>query len=160
MAFIEVMKAVYACYPAAISTENDLGSTPLDCYIEDMMEDTSSWGHKSHRDVLHFLLRRSPPAVVRKYALQSGPPSPEEEDDDGEEVFPAFVRRLLLRADPTAIPDERRALNYAERRMAMFLIFSALSGESAEESFVRRLRSLAFDYGPDMCLVKTIVSFL
>jgi ankyrin repeat protein len=159
MAFIEVMKAVYACYPAAISTENDLGSVPLDCYIDDMMEDTSCWDQRAHGDTLQLLLRHSPHSAVHKYALQSGPPPPEGEEDSGNNL-PDFVRRLFLRADPTAHPNELRALNYAERRMAMFLIFSALSGDSPRESFVNRLRSLAFDYGPDMCLIKAIVSFL
>jgi hypothetical protein len=152
------IKAIYDCYPAAIRAFNNRGSVPMDRFFKEVT-DECSWDEETHWDTLQLLLRHSPPAVVHKYALQSGPPPPEEEDDV-EEGFPAFVRRLLLRADPTAHPNERRALNYAERRMAMFLIFAALSGESAEESFVSRLRSLAFDYGPEMYLVKAIVSFL
>jgi hypothetical protein len=51
-------------------------------------------------------------------------------------------------------------MNYAERRMAMFLIFSAISQDPPERSFVHRFRSLAMDYGSDMHLMKAVVSFL
>jgi hypothetical protein len=88
---------------------------------------------------LRFLLRHHcPTTIVNKYALQCDAFL----EDTGEHDYSwsDIVRRLLLRADPTACPAQLRELNYAERRMAMFLIFSAFSKDPPEVSFVRRLR--------------------
>jgi hypothetical protein len=71
--------------------------------------------------------------------------------------MPAYLRRLLLRAHRNASPSELRELNYAERRMALFLIFSAISTNPPRQSFVSWLRVLA---GKEWGLVKSIVSFL
>jgi hypothetical protein len=153
----ETVKSIYECYPAAISEINDLGRTPLCCFLQHIdifdLEPNST-----EEDILRFLLDRSPIDFVRKYLLQLIASGERERGDEGE--CEDFVRRLFLRADPTILPDELRELNYAERRMAMFVVFAALSKEPGKTSFVRRLRSLAFDYGPDMYLIKTIVSFL
>jgi hypothetical protein len=92
----------------------------------------------------------------------------DDDDDDDEEDrirevsgdMPEFVRRILLRANPSAGPAELRELNYAERRMALFLIFSAISKDPPGKSFATRLRSLAVKHGPEMYLIRMIVSFL
>jgi hypothetical protein len=73
--------------------------------------------------------------------------------------FPDAVKRLLLRADPSIDPAELHRLNYAERRMAMFLAFSAISS-SATDSFAIRLRRLKTHAGTDMPLLRLVVSFL
>jgi hypothetical protein len=73
--------------------------------------------------------------------------------------FPDTVKRLLLRADPSIDPAELHRLNYAERRMAMFLAFSAISS-SATDSFAIRLRRLKTHAGTDMPLLRLVVSFL
>jgi ankyrin repeat protein len=73
--------------------------------------------------------------------------------------FPDIVKRLLLRADPSLNPAELHRLNYAERSMAMFLAFSAISS-SATDSFAIRFRRLKTHAGTDMPLLRLVVSFL
>jgi hypothetical protein len=162
-----MIRAVYQCFPGAIDMKNSFGWTPLCCFLQrDSLPDWEpNCGNEGN--ILRFLLRHSTSINVRKYI---NPPDEQHLDinlannheswPDISEDIPVFVRRLLLRADPTASPDELREMNYAERRMAMFLIFSAMTTVSHEESFVHRFRSLAMDYGPDMQLLKAIVAFL
>jgi hypothetical protein len=67
--------------------------------------------------------------------------------------LPAYYRRLLLRAAPTLNPAELHRLNYAERRMAMFLAFKATTA-TMEVPLLIRLRGESKD------LVQRVVSFL
>ena len=67
--------------------------------------------------------------------------------------MPDYFLRLLLRAAPTLNPAELHRLNYAERRMAMFLAFKAMSS-SMEVPLLVRLRGESKD------LVQRVVSFL
>jgi hypothetical protein len=64
-----------------------------------------------------------------------------------------YYLRLLLRAAPTLDPAELHRLNYAERRMAMFLAFRAESA-TMEAPLLARLR------GENKDLVQRVVSFL
>jgi hypothetical protein len=68
------------------------------------------------------------------------------------------VIRLLLLADPRDSPRLLYKLNYAERRMALFLAFSAVPG-SAKDSFAIRLRRLK-DHDEGMPLLKHVISYL
>ena len=67
--------------------------------------------------------------------------------------FPPYYLRMLLRAAPDHNPTELHRLNFAERRMAMFLAFRAIS-KDVKPLFLARLRFENKD------LVKHIVSFL
>jgi ankyrin repeat protein len=67
-----------------------------------------------------------------------------------------LIQRLLLRADPTIDPTELRRLNYVERRMAMFLAYSAMP-QNTSNSFVARLRRVK---NKDESLLRLIISFL
>jgi hypothetical protein len=64
-----------------------------------------------------------------------------------------YYRRLLLRAVPNLNPTELHRLNYAERRMAMFLAFKAAASDP-KPLLMARLRYENKD------LVKHVVSFL
>ena len=68
------------------------------------------------------------------------------------ELDPYYLR-LLLRAAPNLNPAELHRLNYAERRMAMFLAFKAAASDP-EPLLMARLRF------KDKELVKHVVSFL
>jgi hypothetical protein len=70
--------------------------------------------------------------------------------------MPSLIRRLLLRADPTIDPAELRRLNYEERRMAMFLVYTAIP-KDINDSFIVRLRRLK---NKDQSLLRLIVAFL
>ncbi len=67
--------------------------------------------------------------------------------------LPDYYLRLLLRAAPTLDPAELHRLNYAGRRMAMFLAFKAISG-TLQVPLLVRLRGESKD------LVQRVVSFL
>jgi hypothetical protein len=73
-----------------------------------------------------------------------------------ESGMPILIKRLLLLADPTVDPAEMRKLNFEERRMAMFLAYSAVP-QTITDSFVVRLRRLT---NKDHSLLRLIVSFL
>ena len=64
-----------------------------------------------------------------------------------------YYLRFLLRAAPDLNPAELRRLNFAERRMAMFLAFSAVSAAS-RPLLMSKLRS------ENMDLMRLVVSFL
>ena len=65
--------------------------------------------------------------------------------------LPVYYRRLLLSAAPHLDADERRRLNWKERRIAMFLAFAAFAGNPP---LLLRLRYENKD------IVKHVVSFL
>ena len=67
--------------------------------------------------------------------------------------LPSYYLRLLLRAAPDLNPAELRRLNYAERRMAMFLAFKAVTSRLKP----LLLKRLCFE---NKDLVKHVVSFL
>ena len=67
--------------------------------------------------------------------------------------LPPYYLRLLLRAAPNLNPAELHRLNYAERRMAMFLAFKAVS-RNIEPLLLARLRFAKKD------LLKHVISFL
>ena len=67
--------------------------------------------------------------------------------------LPPYYLRLLLCAAPNLNPAELHRLNYAERRMAMFLAFRARTF-ATEPPFLARLRFAKID------LVKHVISFL
>jgi hypothetical protein len=119
-------------------------------------------------NMLRYLLRHYPAAVT----IRAGP------DDGNKNVYelaiehkhPDFVRRLLLRAAPELDPDELRRLNFAERRMALFLAHCAISKNADHSScngsnnsnggrcFIIRIRALARRNMGE--LFREIVSFL
>jgi hypothetical protein len=67
---------------------------------------------------------------------------------------PDSVRRLLLRAAPALDPPALGRLNYAARRVAMFLAFRALPATVHGLPMLARLRAENKD------LVRRVVSFL
>jgi ankyrin repeat protein len=79
--------------------------------------------------------------------------------------LPDWVRRLLLRAAPSQDPAQLKRLNYAERRGALFLAFSAIVAEpqdissSSSSSFVVRLRG-ALMSDAQMSLLRAVVSYI
>ena len=70
-----------------------------------------------------------------------------------DENLPPYYLRLLLRAAPDLNPAELHRLNYAERRMAMFLAFKGVS-RNIEPLLLTRLRFAKKD------LLKHVMSFL
>jgi hypothetical protein len=71
-----------------------------------------------------------------------------------EKNIPEYYIRLLLRVAPHLNPPYLRRLNYAERRMAMFLAFKAIPATVEDLPLLLRLRAENTD------LVARVVSFL
>jgi hypothetical protein len=121
-------------------------------------------------DMLRFLLHHYPES-----ALVPVPIDGDDDDDEDEEAEPTtqnlydiavnyekadHVRRLILRAAPSCDPPELHKLNYAARRMALFLAFAAVTSDPPPNSMVHTLRGLMVGYGTDMPLLKHVISFL
>jgi hypothetical protein len=125
--------------------------------------------NESALEKLRILLKRDP-SVVDLVTPNYYRDSPYEMAERSRKV-PDAILRLMLRAYPSTKPAKLRELNYAERRMAMFLAFSAVvsdsSGSSSSSSddqgdqqraFVNGLRRLTTDV--DMPLLRHVVSYL
>jgi ankyrin repeat protein len=122
----EVLKFIHTIYPEAISiaTTDDYRNLPLHVLMTERNFTSPLTGDA---DMLRYLLRHYPAAIT----IPAGP------KDKNKNVYelavrcklPAFVRRLLLRAAPELDPDELHRLNYAERRMALFLAHCAISND-------------------------------
>jgi ankyrin repeat protein len=142
---LEILQFLICKYPeaAAASAPEDSG-LPLHCFLRG---EDPSWCIEMLRELL------------RCYPMAAG-----KENSKGitpyqiavKEGMSTLIRRLLLRADPTIDPAELRRLNYEERRMAMFLVFSAIP-KDITDSFVVRLRRLK---NKDQSLLRLIVAFL
>ena len=116
-----------------------------------------------------LLLRMYPEAVGIQGGVEVIVDGEDEDDEDNEEDAPLYRKtpyqiavdedlppyylRLLLRATPNLNPAELHRLNYAERRMVMFLAFKAVT--SQKKPVV--LKRLCFE---NKDLVKYVVSFL
>ena len=68
--------------------------------------------------------------------------------------LPAYYRRLLLRAAPALDPAELRRLNWAERRVAMFVAFKATFPKGPKLPLLARFRLENHD------VLKHVVSFI
>ena len=69
-------------------------------------------------------------------------------------AFPAYHRRLLLRAAPALDPAELRRLNWAARRVAMFVAFTATFPKGPKPPLLARFRLENQD------VVRHVVSYL
>jgi ankyrin repeat protein len=142
----EVLKLVHSLYPEAISiaTTDDLQLLPLHVlmFVREFKSPLSD-----EADMLRYLLRHYPAAVT----IPAGPGYMNVYEMALYDRNRGFVRRLILRAAPELDPDELHRLNYAERRMALFLAHCAISknddhsssSTNGGSSFVLRLRALA-----------------
>ena len=100
-------------------------------------------------DCFRLLLRSYPEAAGIEVGVQKRKPYQLAVDKN----LPPYYLRLLLRAAPDLNPAELHRLNYAERRMAMFLAFKARTS-NIDPPFLARLRFEKMD------LVQHVMSFL
>mmetsp|Transcript_33369 Transcript_33369/g.33996 ORF Transcript_33369/g.33996 Transcript_33369/m.33996 type:complete len:528 (+) Transcript_33369:106-1689(+) len=144
------LMAVFSLNPSAVRTLSQYDESPLLLFLSKYpsfspVSDTA--------DIFRFLLHIYPEAASI-YSRGDG-----DEDEGSKSPYDAcaeeniYAKRLILRAAPTMHPQQRRTLNYRERRMAMFLFFSA--GSNADESTIfRRLECQSND------LVRRVVGYL
>jgi hypothetical protein len=103
-------------------------------------------------DMFRWLLRLYPEAAGIEGGVGTDKKTPYQQAVD--KKLPDYYLRLLLRAAPTLDPAELHRLNYAERRMAMFLAFKAATARLQKPFLLARLR------GENKDLVQRVVSFL
>jgi hypothetical protein len=165
-AFI-ALKVLYELYPLGIREVDSSGDLPIHDLIRNDYHGKMDNENDPRVDMLRFLLRHYPESALV--------PVPTIDSDDDEEAVPRtrnlydtavryekadHVRRLILRAAPSCDPPELHRLNYAARRMALFLAFAAVTSDSPPNSMVHTLRGLTAGYGTDMPLLKHVISFL
>ena len=143
------MKLVYAAYPEAVRAADVDGWLPVHVLLSKATFESES---DEATDKLRFLLKEYPESVAKLTTPRSNrnrPTSPYLLSRDKNEV----VRRLVLRAMPSLNPQEHAELNYAARRMGLFLGTAAAVVEG-EQSIFNRLRE------NDESLFKRVVIFL
>jgi hypothetical protein len=125
------------------------GNLPLHGLLQFEDEEWQEDSFLSNRaDVFRLLVRLYPAAAGVENKLNRTPYSL-----TVERGMHDYYLRLLLRAAPTLNPAELHRLNYAERRMALFLAFKAIT-QNVQPSILVQLRAENKD------LVRRIVSFL
>jgi ankyrin repeat protein len=141
---LSILRKVFDTNPDVIRQIDLCGRLPLHVFMQvhqDLVGESSS-----EVDCLRFLLKHYPEAVNI-------------EDASGEtslSLCPQFnkvFRRLLLRQQPSLYVDEFRALNYENRRMAMFLAFVAINADGFPNIFLK-LRAFNGD------ALRVVMSFL
>jgi ankyrin repeat protein len=137
-------------YPEAARITAE-GALPLHVLFDGFLTGDKTTLSVNDIDILRELLACYPEGAGKPSSTGSTP-----YDLAVEYEMPVLIRQLLLRADPTIDPAELRRLNYMERRMAMFLAYSAIPKTTAD-SFVVRLRRVK---NKDETLLRLIVSFL
>jgi hypothetical protein len=147
---LDITRLVYDAYPQAVSTSTTIedgygGELPINVLMRE--EDFESENDLS-LNTLRFLIDKYPESVGipnvygdTAYSISADKPD--------------FVKRLILRAKPDLNPQEHADLNYAARRMALFLGFIANTGAmTGEPSIWIKLRE------HDLNLFKRVVSYL
>jgi ankyrin repeat protein len=141
---LNVLSTLLVACPANIQKSDNEGRLPLHVFIQ--MHPDIKLENSCEADCLRFLLNAYSRAV-------------DVEDTHNETPFtlcPAenfFMRRLLLMKNPDLSPEELRALNYANRRMGIFLAFSAINADG-----IPNIYSLL--RGRDSNLLKIALSYL
>jgi hypothetical protein len=153
---------LYKLYPEAVSRKDAEGSLPLHILLANKDPVMYTFAPTSEETAaLRFLLSKHPAAVGVANGLGRAPSAVGHTayDISVREGLNPHVRRLLLRARPETDPEELHRLNYAERRGAMFLAFSAVYPESGTmiKSFpvLRRFVDLGH-----MDVLKHVVTYL
>jgi ankyrin repeat protein len=128
------------------------GGLPLHILIDQHPSTLKTTPLSEAADAFRLLLRLYPEAAGIEGGLGANTKTPYRLAV--EKGLPAYYRRLLLRAAPQLDPAGLRRLNWAERRMAMFVAFAAVAKQATAPPLLTRLRVT------DKQLVKHVVSFL
>jgi ankyrin repeat protein len=135
---LESMMEIYHLYPDAVKAKDYDGNLPLHILMTDKDPCLYSFHPLSDEaGALRFLLKAYPQAVaVKNGGSYRGVVSSEvgetPYDISIRERLSPYVHRLLLRACPHIHREELHELNYAERRGALFLAFSAVCSEGTK----------------------------
>jgi ankyrin repeat protein len=158
-----VLEAVWRLFPPALKLRATMtGDLPLDVLLAQLMlRECDTLSDEANK--LRFLLRQHPAkaSISKKYVevCADGESGASMFEDDASNTVsdetPSYFKRILLRALPSLDPTELRKLNYAERRMAMFLFYGSAVGDIDTTKIWRLLRRSGQDG-----LIKGIISFL
>jgi hypothetical protein len=123
---VRILQILDKTAPECVTQTDRQGRLALHLFTEVHQEEIME--NDREAECLRYLLRRNPAAVrVRDRGghtpLDLGNPDT------------TFVRRRLLLLDPTQGPAELRRLNYAARRMGVFLAFAAINADGIPNIF-------------------------
>ena len=138
--------------PVADPTNGYNGWLPLHCLVYQCAESLRESHLSEAADCFRMFLRSYPEAA----GIEGGVGANKKKTPYQlaiDKNLPPYYLRLLLRAAPDLNPLELHRLNYAERRMTMFLAFKAVSSQPEPLLLV----NLRFE---KMDLVKHVISFL
>ena len=141
---IDIIKLIYHSFPANIECKDLEGRCPLQVFIQSHPDIPSE--NCCEMTCLRFLIRQFPDAVGmcdnhNETPLTLCPPQN------------YFLKRLLLMAKPEINSEELRMYNYLQRRMGIFLAFSAINADGIPNIF-------AMLRGTNPDLLKLTLSFL
>jgi hypothetical protein len=136
----ELIKIVYAMYPTAIALRDARAQLPIHECVNFPQEDWSSVSPTSNiADILRFLIKRYPQGLLMRYREYDFDEEEEEDDDEEGAVTPLdklthegretseegrYFQRLAHQAISDHDPEYLHELNYAERRGAMYVLYS------------------------------------
>ena len=139
-------KLIWTTYPDAITTQSNNGNLPIHVLCR-FGEFDSELGVST--EILRLFVKHHPSGVsVRNSA-----------GDTAYSLLCAshpndtFLHRIVLRVNPDLDSVAYRRLNYEARRMAIFLLFSAVSMDM-EQNVLRQLKSLSME------MVRVVISYL
>ena len=141
---VNILKMLDNVAPQCVDIPDLEGRLPLHLFAEVHMEQINEQDREA--ECLKFLIRRNPNAASVTDIHGSTPISlcsPEN----------LYIRRLLLQADPSQGIAELRRLNYAARRMGIFLAFAAINADGIPNIFCNARSK-------DPHLLKHILSYL
>lgn len=141
---VEILKMLDVAMPNLIAVPDKEGKLALHLFADVHQELI----HENDReaDCLRYLLKRYPQAVSIADIAGNMPL-------DLVNAENVFVRRMLLLVDPSQSPAELRRINYAARRMAIFLAFAAINADGIPNVFYNARSK-------DTHLLKEILSYL
>lgn len=141
---VEILRLLDAAAPQCVTLPDREGKLALHLFAD------------VHQEIIH---ERDREAECLKYLLRRYPQAASMVDTAGNTPLTlcnaenTYVRRLLLMADPAQGVAELRRLNYAARRMGIFLAFAAINADGIPNVFCN-VRS------KDSHLLKEVLSYL
>ena len=155
---MEIVKLMYSAYPEAVSTISPGGCLPIHALLY-RRNDGNDFPYENGfaMNCFRFLLSKYPESVditfeggdtLYRYALRYGRHSCFTREADR-------LKRLVLRVQPSLYPNTFMQLNYAARRMALFVGCVA----HTEDAVPTLLRKISISASGDI-LFRLVLSFL
>lgn len=129
---VAIMKRLLQVYPDIVKVPDAEGRLPLHVFMHTHPSEDINHEHEISPDLdcLRFLLAAYPESVLVKDALQETPFSLIASEN-------TYVQRLMMRVLPHQFGAQLQALNYAHRRLGLFLTEAAINADGIPNIFAR-----------------------